>query len=135
MAPCALWTLMLMLKYTIPHSKNSCMLISFSCIENKSSETNVYLDSIFIFWTLYYQQLHNVLLNAFTTCYTVYTVGNSRNKLHFFHFEGCVHIIFADKPTFYVIVHIRTNINLYHHKLVANIKKWNSIDIWLFRFI
>ena len=86
------------------------------------------VDYIFIYFTLHYQQLHNELLNAFTTCYTV---GNSCNKLHFFHFESCVHIIFADKPTFYVIVHIRTYINLYH---VANRKKWNSISIWLFMF-
>ena len=88
------------------------MLISFSLIEKEFSEINVYLDYIFMFLTLHYQQLHNVLLNAFTTCYTVYTVGNSRNKLHFFCFESCVHIIFANKPTFYVIVHIRTYMNL-----------------------
>ena len=76
------------------------MLISFSLIEKEFSEINVYLDYIFMFLTLHYQQLHNELRNGFTACYTV---GNSRNKSHFFILNTVSTSCWQDKPTFHLI--------------------------------
>ena len=98
------------------------MLISFSLIEKEFSEINVYLDYIFMFLTLHYQQLHNELRNGFTACYTV---GNSRNQLHFFILKTVSTSYWQDKPTSYFI-NIYIDINSYHHQFVLLTKKFSA---------